>query len=106
MHDSVIAESILKDLESYGKVKKAYIEVGELFGIEPDHLLSHLKEISSIEFSIAQTESKVECGNCGFIGRAKIIEKFHDFVLYECPECGSEVDVIKGDKIKIAKIEL
>ena len=84
MHDSVIASSIIKDIEQHGKVKKAYIEVGELFGIEPDHLLEHIRDVSKIEFDIKQTQSIVKC-TCGYKGRAKIIERFHDFVLYQVP---------------------
>ena len=105
MHDSVIAQSILKDLEKQSSVKKAYLEVGELYGIEPDHLLEHLKEVSKIEFEVKQTESEVECNQCNFKGKAKIIERMHDFVLYECPKCNGEVTVIEGDKIIIKKVE-
>ena len=75
MHDSVIAQSILKDLKKHGNVKKVYLEVGELYGIESDHLLEHLKEVSDIEFDIKQTESKVKCKKCSYEGREKIIER-------------------------------
>lgn len=105
MHDAVIANSILKDLNKYKNVKRAYLEVGELFGIETNHLLEHLKDVSSIKFEIKQTISKVECPNCGFKGRAKIIERMHDFVLYNCPKCDGEVKVIEGDKIILKKVE-
>ena len=105
MHDSVIAQSILKDLKKFGKVKKAYIEVGELFGIEPKHLLEHLKDVSDIEFEVKQILSEVECEECGFIGKALIIERLHDIVLYECHKCSGSVIVLKGDKIIIAKVE-
>ena len=37
--------------------------------------------------------------------RAKIIERMHDFVLYDCQKCNSEVKVIQGDKITIKKVE-
>ena len=104
MHDSVIAQSILKDLKKYGNVKEALIEVGELYGIEPDHLLKHLKDVSDIKFKIIQTESLVECEECGFKGRAKIVERMHDFVLYECEKCSKSVKVIKGDKIIIKEV--
>ena len=63
MHDAVIAKSILRDLEQYGSIKKAYLEIGELFGIEPDHLLEHLKEVSDIEFDVVQSKSEVICEN-------------------------------------------
>lgn len=105
MHDTVIAQSILKDLEKYGKVKKAYIEVGELFGIEPEHLLEHLKQVSKIKFEITQKISEVECEDCDFKGRANIIERLHDIVLYDCPKCSGSVIVIKGDKINIIKVD-
>ena len=104
MHDVVISKSILKDLKSFGKIKKAYIEVGELFGIEPDHLLEHLKEATSVEFDVMQAESKVKC-ECGFIGRAKITERLHDMVFFECPKCGEIPKVISGDNIVIRKVE-
>ena len=104
MHDTVIAQSILKDLKKYGKVKEAVIEVGELFGIEPDHLLEHLKEVSDINFKITQTKSLVECKSCGYKGRAKIVERMHDFVLYECEKCSESVNVIEGDKIIIKEV--
>ena len=105
MHDAVIAQSLLKDLEKQGKVKKAYIEVGELFGIEPEHLLEHLKKVSKIKFDVKQTLSEVECEDCDFKGRANIIERMHDMVLYDCPKCSGHVTVLKGDKIVIAKVE-
>jgi Zn finger protein HypA/HybF involved in hydrogenase expression len=104
MHDAVIAKSILKDLEKYGKVKKAYLEVGELFGIDPKHLLEHLKEVSDIKFVAEQADSLVEC-SCGYKGRANITMRMHDIVMYDCPKCGSSVKVIKGDKIMIKKVE-
>jgi Zn finger protein HypA/HybF involved in hydrogenase expression len=105
MHDSVIAQSILRDLEKEGKVKKAYIEVGELFGIDPEHLLEHLKDVSKIKFEVKQSLSVVECEDCGFRGRANIIERLHDMVLYDCPSCSGQVSVISGDKIIIKKVE-
>ena len=105
MHDAVIAKSILRDLEQYGSIKKAYVEIGELFGIEPDHLLEHLKEVSDIEFDVVQSKSEVICKDCKFKGQANITMRMHDFVLYDCPKCGSSVEVIKGDKILIVKVE-
>ncbi|MFH2020234.1 MAG: hydrogenase/urease maturation nickel metallochaperone HypA [archaeon] len=104
MHDSVIAQSILRDLKKYGDVKKAELEIGELFGIESDHLLEHLKEVSSIIFSAVRTPSDVSC-SCGYNGRAKIIERLHDMVLFECPRCGEAPEVLSGDKIVIKKVE-
>ncbi len=104
MHDAVIAKSILRDLEAYGAVKKVYLEVGELFGIEPGHLLDHLKEVTDIEFEAKQTESLVKC-KCGFEGRANIAMRMHDIVIYDCPKCGSSVEVLKGDQIIIKKVE-
>lgn len=106
MHDSVIASSIIKDIKEHGNVKKAYLEVGELYGIEPDHLLEHLKEVSKIEFEVKQIKSKVKCKHCGYTGEAKILERMHDFVLYECPSCEEDVDVLDGDKIRIVKVDI
>ena len=104
MHDSVIAQSILKDLKEYGEVKEANLEVGELFGIKPDHLVEHLNDVTDIKFNVEQTQSVVKC-SCGFNGRAKIVERLHDFVLYESPKCEGEVEVISGDKIVIKEVK-
>lgn len=105
MHDAIIGKSILRDLEQYGKVKKAYLEIGELFGIEPEHLLEHLKDVTEIEFEAVQIESEVQCNTCEYHGRANITMRMHDFVMYDCPKCGGSVKVIKGDKIIIIKVE-
>lgn len=105
MHEETIAQSILKDLEKQGKVKKAYLEVGELFGIEPEHLLENLNKVSKIKFDVKQTLSVVECEFCDFKGRANVIERMHDSVSYDCPNCSGSVIVIKGDKVIIAKVE-
>ena len=105
MHDAVIAKSILRDLEQYKDVKKVYLEIGKLFGIEPDHLIEHLKDISDIEFEAKQIESLVKCNDCNYKGKANITMRMHDLVLYDCPKCGSSVKVIKGDKIIIKKVE-
>ena len=103
MHDAVIAQSILKDLGKQGEVLKAHLLVGELYGIEPAHLLEHLKEVSDIDFTVEQVPSRVKC-SCGYQGRAKIVQRFHDFVLFECPACESTPDVLEGDKIVIGEV--
>ena len=79
MHDSVIASSIIKDIKEHGNVKKAYLEVGELYGIEPDHLLEHLKEVSKIEFEVKQIKSKVKCKHCEKLYPSKVEDDYSDY---------------------------
>jgi len=104
MHDMILSKQILDEISKYDDVLECSIEVGELFGIEPDHLLEHLKEISDVNFKILQKESKIKC-KCGYKGRAKIVERMHDLVLYECPKCHEVPDVIEGDKLKIVDVK-
>ncbi|NTV22753.1 MAG: hypothetical protein HGA85_00055 [Nanoarchaeota archaeon] len=103
MHDTIIGLKILEDIKKHGKVKSAILVVGELAGIEADHLLEHLAEVSKIKFSAEEQVSKVKC-KCGYEGRAKIAERMHDFVLFECPKCGEVPTVIEGDKIILKSV--
>jgi Zn finger protein HypA/HybF involved in hydrogenase expression len=110
MHEQAFAKSILKDLESIKKkdkeISQVIIELGELVGIEEDHLLEGLNSQSSITFKIILKKSHIKCP-CGFEGPAKIVERLHDLVIWKCPWCDDPIEtmqVIEGDKINIQKI--
>ena len=103
MHEHTFVEAILKDVEDLDKVKKICLEVGELVGIEAGHLKEHLEEGRSFEAEVSSKNSKVRC-ECGFDGRARVLERLHDLVIFECVECGGIPEVLEGDKIKILKV--
>lgn len=103
MHEHSFIEAILKDVEDLDRVEGLVIEVGELAGIEADHLREHMKEGRNFEVEVSTKESKVKC-ECGFDGRARVLERLHDFVVFDCPQCGGTPSVLEGDEIKIKKV--
>ena len=110
MHDIVFAKVILNNLDivrdKSKEIKEVHLEVGELSGIEPDHLIEHLNEQSKIIFKAVTKKSLIRCP-CGYEGPAEIVEVLHDRVIWKCPWCDDPIEtmeVIEGDKIKILKI--
>ena len=103
MHEHSFIEAIISPIENKEEVRGIELEVGELAGISASHLKEHLEEETGWEVDVCERDSKVECG-CGFRGRAKVRERLHDMVIFECPECGEIPIVLNGDKIKIVKI--
>ena len=103
MHEHSFIEAILRDIKNLEKVKKIVLEVGELAGIEGEHLREHLVEGRNFEVEVLGRESRVRC-ECGFEGRAKVLERLHDFVVFECPACGEVPEIVDGKDIKIVKI--
>ncbi len=110
MHEVAFTRAVIKDLESVRdkskEVSEVIIELGELVGIEDHHLLEGLNAVSPLKFKITSKESWIKCP-CGYEGKAEIIERLHDQVIWKCPWCDDPIDVmevIEGDKIKISKI--
>ena len=105
MHEHAAIEGIIQTVKAHAKgtVSRVELEVGELSPFEAQHLIEHLKERVDWEIDAIETPSLVEC-SCGFKGRAKILEREHDFVFFTCPACGKKPSVLFGDQIKIKKI--
>lgn len=104
MHEHSFSKGILRNIKNKDNVKKITIEVGTLAGIEPLHLKKHIMDICpGWDVEVFEKESKVRC-ECGFKGSAKILEKLHDLVIFECPKCGEVPEVLDGGNIKIIKI--
>ena len=103
MHEHSFIEAIIHPIKDKENVVKVLLEVGELAGIEAEHLKEHLMEKTGWEVKVKKVESFVECG-CGYEGRAKIRERLHDMVIFECPECGDIPEVIDGKNIKIINV--
>lgn len=105
MHEHTFIQAIIRDIPNKDKVNGIEIELGELVGIEPEHLKEHLIKETSWNVNIVPTESKIICNNCSHKGRAKIKERLHDMVIFSCPECDSfTIEVLKGKDIKIKKV--
>ncbi|MBL7054601.1 hydrogenase maturation nickel metallochaperone HypA [Candidatus Woesearchaeota archaeon] len=103
MHETAFINKITKEAEKQGNVTAVVIEIGELAGIQAEHLEEHLKEAVNWDIKIIKKDSLVIC-DCGFKGRPKIIEKAHDFTLFECPECKSIPKILDGDKVILKRV--
>ncbi|MCF7910291.1 hydrogenase/urease maturation nickel metallochaperone HypA [Candidatus Pacearchaeota archaeon] len=103
MHEHSFIQAIIRDIRNKENVISVLIEVGELAGIEAEHLKEHLIDETSWIVNVKLKKSKIKC-SCGYIGEAKIKQRMHDFVVFECPVCGLVPEIIEGKDIKIKKI--
>lgn len=103
MHEHSFIEAILKNIENIQDVEFLELEVGELAGIEAKHLKEHLLERVDFEIEVIEKTSRVKC-ECGYQGKAKIRERLHDLVIYDCPKCGNVPEILEGKDIKILKV--
>jgi len=104
MHEHTFIEAILRNVENKDNVRGIILEAGELVGIEAGHLREHiLKRFNDWDVEVLTKKSLVRC-ECGFEGRAKVLERLHDFVVFECPACGEVPEIVDGKDIKIVKI--
>ncbi len=103
MHEQGYIDSIVRDVEDRENVVKIVLEVGELAGIEGEHLKEHVVDRFGWDVDIVEKNAVVKC-ECGFEGRPKILERLHDFVVFECSECGEIPEIVEGEDIKILKV--
>ena len=103
MHEQTFTQNILDQIPNLESVKEISLEVGELAGIDANHLIEHMKEKVDFDINAKTIPSKIEC-DCGYTGKAKIIQKLHDLVLYECPNCHKIPEAKEGKSIKITKV--
>jgi len=105
MHEHTFIQAIIKDIPDKEKVVKVGIELGELVGIESEHLREHLIDETGWEVEIHNVNSKIKCLSCEYEGKAKIKERLHDMVIFCCPECDDfNTEVLEGQDIKIKNV--
>ncbi len=97
MYGKEVVQKLEQEVRKKG-TRFAYIEVGELSGMDVKELDILLKDNVNWEFALVSREAKVKC-SCGFEGRPKILERSPEGVLFECPECGDLPEVISGKNI-------
>ena len=112
MHEMSICEGILQVLETssaeknFTRVKKVFVEVGPLSGVEVDALRfsfdvvmkGSLADNSVLE--IIETDAKAWCLNCNEL--VTISQRYDD-----CPQCGSaQIQVTSGDELAIKELEV
>lgn len=103
MHEQSYIDSITMDVKNLGSVSKIVLEVGELAGIEGGHLKEHIIDRFGWNVDIVNKDAVVKC-ECGYRGHPKILERLHDFVVFECEKCGEIPEILEGSDIKILKI--
>jgi len=103
MHEHTFIEAIIRNIKDKDNVEKIVLEVGELAGIEPEHLKEHLQEKFDWDVEVSKKEALVKC-ECGVEDRPKILQKLHDLVIFECPKCGQSPKIVEGKDIKILKV--
>ncbi len=106
MHEIALAEKIAAEAEKRAKrIKAVVVEVGELAEVTPEEIAAALGVVRSAWKVKAVGKKAVgECGSCGFRGRPEIVERAHDFVVFECPGCGSVPKVVEGANVVLIKI--
>jgi len=105
MHGIHIAGDLIATARKQGKVKKAYIELGEIANITEVDLSNQMKNLADFEFEISEKKASVKC-DCGYNGSPKVIERLHEAVVIECPECGEIPLVSEGDKIILKSVDV
>jgi len=103
MHEHSFIQAIIEPIKDKDKVLRVELELGELVGIESNHLKKHLIDETGWEINIKEIPSEVKC-ICNYQGPAKIRERLHDLVIFECPKCGKLPAVLKGKDIKILRV--
>lgn len=104
MHETVIAQNIIKEADKHGKVKEITLEIGEGAHVPGSDLIATLQRLKpNWKIHWKEIPSHVSC-SCGYAGRPTILERGHDSFLYECPECGEVPDLAAGKDIKIVKV--
>ncbi len=105
MHETIIANKIIEEAKKHGKVKAISVEVGELAGIHDHDLEKTLKGMVKWDVKVSKKNATVRC-SCGYKGRPKIVERGHDFVIFECPECKKIPKVVDGDEVILKEVKV
>ncbi len=105
MHEIAIAEKIIREAKKQKQnIKAIEIEVGELEEIEAHEVEEVLQSLTKWKIKVNEKKSKIKC-ECGYEGRANILDKGHGYCVYNCPQCEKKPEVLEGGDIKIIKLD-
>ena len=96
--------AIIQEAKKKGDVYEVQIEVGELARIVPKQLQKKLQETTQWRVLMTEKESKVGC-LCGYVGKAKVLKRSEDEVMYTCPKCNSSPAILDGDNIVLKDVK-
>lgn len=119
MHEYSIAEELINTLldqvneDKLSSAEIVHLEIGELQVISREALTQAFKIVTEgtllegAELRYEDVPIRVRCEDCGFQGE---VDYEDDFSLHfsvpvlSCPECGSSVDIIKGNELAIRSL--
>jgi len=105
MHDTVIAKKIIEDAKRHGEVKSISVDIGEIAHITKEQLEPTLTSLVDWKVDLQEVKAQAKC-SCGYEGPPKILERGHDFCVYECPECGNVPEITQGKDIVLKSVEV
>ena len=105
MHETIIANNIIKEGKKHGEVERLYLEIGELAHVPANDLIQCLIKLVDWDIIYKDIPAKVKCA-CGFKGHPTILERGHDSFLIECPKCKSIPELVGGKDIIIKKVTI
>lgn len=106
MHEVAIARLVAEDADRLAggrRVKAVELQVGELASLSAGELKRALEGLCGWSVAVAEVPAVGECA-CGFRGRPRVLERAHDFVLFDCPSCGGGPVLLQGGDIKITRV--
>ena len=113
---SSIIDSVLVELEKHQveKVEEVYLTLGSLTFLGEDQLkfayeiLSKGTALDGSTLVIEKEDVEVRCRSCDYRGEPDSIEgDFHGTIpILQCPECGEDVEVIKGKSCTVRSIRV
>ncbi len=103
MHETVFANRIIEEARKEGEITGISVEVGELAHIPARELKEALERLVDWDIEIIEKRAKVRCP-CGFEGHPKILEKGHDYTLFQCPRCARVPEVMEGGDIILKEV--
>jgi len=112
-----IVNAILEEAKKYNakEINKIILQIGELTFLGKEQLkfaFDILKEgtiMEKAELVIEDVKAKVKCNHCGYEGGVEygLKDEFHIyFPILKCPNCGKNVEIIKGRECNIKSVEM
>ncbi len=103
-----IVDAVINELSSYNveKVNSVVVLVGEMTNLGEEQMqfaygiVTRDTMLEGSELVIERVPVEARCRSCGYIGPVKLLTdpdyETHSIPILSCPECGGEIDVIKG----------
>ncbi|MFH1400285.1 MAG: hydrogenase/urease maturation nickel metallochaperone HypA [Nanoarchaeota archaeon] len=105
MHETAIAEGIIKEARKHGDVVSIVLDIGELAHVPGEELIECLKRLVDWKITWTERPAKARC-SCGFSGHPEVLERGHDHFMIECPDCGETPDLEDGTEVRIVSVKV